>query len=100
MFGAECGPEAVTLTPRQQRLRGSQGGWGEAAVSVLQGPYSEGQTSPSLLINHPFIREELEVREEEMLMGGCIPPFPNSAFPFAVCEGQVFVPEFPQAVKR
>lgn len=71
----------------------------EAAGSVLQGSYSEGQALPSLLINHPFIREDLEVREEEMLMGGFVPPFPNLAFPFATCKGQVWVPEFPQTVK-
>lgn len=71
----------------------------EATGSVLQGPYSEGQASSFLLINHPFIREELEVREEEMLPGGCAPPFPNSAFPFATCQDQVWVPESPQTVK-
>ena len=30
------------------------------------------QASPALLIHSPFFREELEMREDKMLLGGCV----------------------------
>lgn len=60
------------------------------------------QASPALLIHSPFFREELEMREDKMLLGGCVyfeSASKLSVFPCSL-QGQlcIGVAEFPQVV--
>lgn len=41
---------------------------------------------PSLLIHSPFVREEPEIREDKMLLGGCVPPEAVSKLSISLCR--------------